>query len=138
MLKKVRTMSSLNLNNVIKVPVKTYGSLYRAWLEYLTPMHKMNNRAKDLAACFLKERDRLSKSISDDKLLNNVLMSSDTKNQIKKECELSASFFDVLMKHLRKAGFIVDGAINPMYVPKKVPAEGYFNVMLLFDLNEGK
>lgn len=130
-------MNNLNLNNAIRIPVKSYGSVYRAWLEYLTPLHRMDNRAKDLAACLLEERDRLSESISDEKFLNTVLLSSDSKNQIKKKCGLSPSFFAALLKRLKKAGFIKDGAVNPMYVPKKVKSsKGFFRVLLLFELNE--
>lgn len=129
-------MGNLNLNNVIKIPVKAYGSLYRAWLEYLTPMHRMNNSAKNFAAYLLQERERLSKSISDDKLLYSVMMSRDSKKRIMEECGLSHSYFDILMKKFKKAGFIKDGGINPIYIPKKIPESGFFNVMLLFDLNE--
>lgn len=130
-------MANLNINNVIKVPVKNYGGFYRAWLEYLTPLHKMSNKAKDLAACYLEERERLSQSISDSLLVDEILMGSDMKTKIKNDCNLSSSFYNLLMRDLKKSGFLNGKFINPIFIPKKVRFEdGNVSVLLFFDLKD--
>jgi hypothetical protein len=130
-------MGNLNVNNVIKIPKGAYGGFFRAWLEYLTPLHNLSNKAKDLAASFLKERYRLSQSIPNQALVDEILMSTDSKARVKNDCGLSTSFYHLLMRDLKKAGFITDaGIVNAKYVPKCGDKKGYFNLLLLFEMNE--
>lgn len=125
------------INNVIRIPTSLEGNFFRIWIEFLTPLHGLANREKDVLASLLKERHKLSKSISDEAILDKVLFSEDAKNIVKKECDISDAFFQVILMKLRKTKVIVDGKINPKFIPKNVEnKDREFQLLLYFDLNE--
>lgn len=122
-------------NNVIRISTSLQGKFFRIWVEFLTPLHKLTNREKDVVAAFLKARFELSKSVTDDALLDKIVM-SDVKDQIKADCNVSDAFFQVILGKLRKTGVIVDGRINPKFIPKNLKADDpAFQLLLYFDLN---
>lgn len=98
----------------------------------------MTDRQISLAAQFLKVRYELSKSISDEALLEENVMSDTTKKKVREACNVTPVFFQVLMGDLRKHRFIEDGKINPKYIPKIIPSQGNFTLMLYFDLKDNK
>jgi hypothetical protein len=123
-------------NNCIRIPTSLQGRFFRTWIEYLTPLHNLTNREKDVVAAFVKARFELSKSIIDDTLLDKVLMSDDIKNQIKEECNVSDAFFQVILGKLRKTKIIVDGKLSPIFIPKNLhPDDSSFQLLLYFDLD---
>jgi len=126
-----------SINNVIRIPTSLKGNFFRVWVEFLTPIHNMTNREKDVIAAMLKARFELSKVVTDDKLLDKVVMGDDVKEQIKTECGISNAFYKVIIGKLKKTNVIVDGRINPKFIPKKVTEDSSsFSLLLFFDLNE--
>lgn len=124
-------------NNVIRIPTSLSGNFFRIWIEYLTPLHNLTNREKDVVAAFIKARFELSKAVSDSTLLDKIVMSDDIKNKIKKECNVSDAFFQVILGKLRKTGVITDGKINPKFIPKRLSHDAQScQLLLLFELNE--
>lgn len=123
-------------NNVIRIPTSLQGKFFRIWIEYLTPLHNLTKREKDVVAAFIKARFELSKSVSDNDLLDKIVMSDDIKNQIKAECNVSDAFFQVILGKLRKTGVIKDGKISSKFIPKNLnPNDQAFQLLLYFDLN---
>lgn len=126
------------VNNVIRIPTSLKGKFFRIWIEFLTPLHSLTNREKDVVAAFIKARFELSKSITDDALLDKVVMSDDIKAKVKAECNVSDAFFQVILGKLRKTTVIVDGKINPKFIPKSInPDDKAFQLLLYFDLDGG-
>lgn len=125
-------------NNCIRIPVSLNDKFFRTWVEFLTPLHHLTSREQDVLASLLKNRFELSKSISDEVLLDKVLMSDDIKAKVKAECGVSDAFFQVILGKLRKTEVIVDGRINPPLIPKRLNKDDqYFTLLLLFELNAG-
>lgn len=123
-------------NNVIRISTSLKGNFFRIWIEYLTPLHKLTNREKDVVAAFIRARFELSKSVTDDTLLDKIVMSDDIKNQIKADCHISDAFFQVILGKLRKTSIITDGKINPKFIPKRVKeGDRTFQLLLNFDLD---
>ena len=123
-------------NNVIRIPTSLQGKFFRIWIEFLTPLHNLTNREKDVVAAFIKARFELSKSIQDPTWLDKAVMSDEIKNKVKEECKVSDAFFQVILGKLRKTGIILGGKINPMFIPKRVNAEDKaFQLLLYFDLD---
>ena len=123
-------------NNVIRIPTSLQGKFFRILIEFLTPLHNLTNREKDVVAAFIKARFELSKSIPDPVWLDKAVMSDEIKTKIKKECEVSDAFFQVILGKLRKTGVILDGKINPKFIPKSLNAEDKaFQLLLYFDLD---
>lgn len=122
-------------NNAVGVNTPLQGNFFRVFVEFLTPIHNLSNREKDILAAFLKERFNLSQSITDSALLDRILMGEDTKARIKKECNVSDAFFSGILGKLRKNGVIVNDVIHPRFIPKKLnPDDSYFRFMVNFNL----
>lgn len=125
----------LKPSSVIRIPT-SIESFFTNWLLFLKPFHKMTDRQILLAAQFLKTRYELSKSISDDSLLDEHVLSDVTKTKIRENCNLTPAFFNVLMRDLRLHHFIEGNKINPKYVPKITSSQDNFTLMLLFEFKD--
>ena len=120
-------------NAVVRIPT-TLDSFFKQWLIFLKPFHGLTDRQIDIAAVFLKQRYELSKVISDEKLLDENVMSESTKKQVREECNITLPHFQVIMGKLRKNKVIVDGKINPRFIPNIDEETGIFQLLLLFEL----
>lgn len=122
------------VNNVVRIPTSLQGNFFRYWFEFLHPFHGLTNREIDVITCFIKQRYDLSKVIKDNDILDKVTMSEDTKKKVMEECNVSLPHFQVIMGKLRKSKVIVDGRINPRFIPNVDEEKGTFQLLLLFDL----
>lgn len=52
------------------------------------------------------------------------------------ECNLPPRYFNVVMSNLKKNRVIIDGRINPKFIPRISEEKGNFQLLLLFDFNE--
>jgi hypothetical protein len=130
-------MAVEKVNNVIRIPTSLKGKFFRIWIEFLSPLHSLTNKEKDVIASLLKNRFELSSLISDPVLLDKWLMSDDVKKKVKEECGVSEAFFQVILGKLRKTNMIIDGRINPKFIPKNINKEdSSFQLLLYFDLDE--
>lgn len=121
-------------DNVIRIPTSLNGRLFRYWFEFLYPFHKLTDREIDVITSFIKHRYELSKVIKDDNILDRVTMSEDTKRKVREECNITLPHFQVIMSKLRKSKVIIDGRINPRFIPNVNEENGSFKLLLLFEL----
>lgn len=121
-------------DNVIRIPTSLNGRLFRYWFEFLYPFHKLTDREIDVITSFVKHRYELSKVIKDDNILDRVTMSEDTKRKVREECNITLPHFQVIMSKLRKSKVIIDGRINPRFIPNINEENGSFKLLLLFEL----
>lgn len=121
-------------NNMIRIPCSLDGSFFKYWFTFLRPFHDLTNREIDVITSFVKHRYELSKVIKDSDILDKVTMSEDTKKKVREECNITLSHFQVIMGKLRKNGVIVDGKINPKFIPNVSDDGNYFQLLLLFEL----
>ena len=125
-------------NNVVKVPTTLGIDLFKKWFIFLKPFHGLTDREIDIIACFAKERYELSKVISDEVLLDKVVMNEDTKKKVREECDVTLPHFQVIMSKLKKSKVIVDNKINPKFIPNFKPGENAFQLLFYFRLEEYK
>lgn len=126
------------VNGVIHIPSSLNGSFFRYWLEFLSPFHDLSPREMDVAANFLKQRFILSQAITDNELLDKIVMSQETKKKVIQECSISTAHFQMVMSKLRKSKIIVNDKLNPKFVPKGMSnGDKSFQLLLYFDLDEG-
>ena len=123
------------MNNVIRIPTSISTSFFRFWLEFLRPFHNLTDREMQVASSLLKRRYELSKVIQDEGILDKVVMSEDTKKVVREECNISLPHFQVIMGKLRKNKVILDGRINPRFIPNLTEEQGSFRLLLNFELN---
>lgn len=125
------------VNGVISIPTSLEGSFFRYWLQFLSPIHNLSEKEIIVVTAFLKERHKLSKAITDEKVLDDVLMSKETKRKIREECGLAQAYFQIIIGKLRKAKVIVDNKINPKFIPKNIEeGDKQFQLLLHFNLDE--
>lgn len=131
-------MEKRRVNAIINVPCSLEKSFFERWLEFLAPFHTLTNREREVAACFLKHRYILSKAITDNDVLDRVVMSEETKKKVREECNITTSYFQVIMGKFKQTKFIVDNKINPKLIPKGISKDDTsFQLLLNFDLNAG-
>lgn len=121
-------------NNIVKVPATIGIDLFKKWFIFLKPFHGLTDREIDIIACFAKERYELSKAISDEALLDKVVMNDDTKRKVREECKVTLPHFQVIMSKLKKEKVIVDNKLNPHYIPNFKPGDTTFSVLFFYDL----
>ena len=121
-------------NNIVRVPCSLSGSFFRHWFKFLEPFHKLTEREIDVITSFVKQRYELSKVIKDNEILDKVTMSEDTKKKVREECNITLPHFQVIMGKLRKNKVIIDGKINPKFIPNINEETGTFQLLLLFEL----
>ena len=121
-------------NNIIRIPTSLTGKFFNYWLQFLKPYHQLTERETEVVACFLKHRYELSKVIKDTEILDKVTMGEDTRKKIIKECNVTLPYFQVIMGKLRKNKVVIDGKINPRFIPNISEEEGIFQLLLLFEL----
>ena len=123
------------MNNVIRIPTSISTSFFRFWFEFLRPFHNLTDREMQVASSLLKRRYELSKVIQDEGILDKVVMSEDTKKAVREECNISLPHFQVIMGKLRKNKVILDGKINPRFIPNLTEERGSFRLLLNFELS---
>ena len=126
-------MVKKGVDNVVRIPCKLDYSFFKMWFMFLQPFHRLTEREMEVATSFVKQRYELSKVVSDNNILDRLVMSEDTKRKVREECNITLPHFQVIMGKLRKSNIIVDGKLNPRYIPRVIEENGSFKLMLLFD-----
>ncbi len=121
-------------NNIIRMPCSLSNNFFRYWFMFLEPYHKLTDREIDVITSFVKHRYELSKVIKDNDILDKVTMSEDTKRKVREECNITLPHFQVIMGKLRKNKVIIDGKINPKFIPNIKEETGTFQLLFLFEL----
>ena len=126
-------MGTKGVDNVVRIPCKLDYSFFKMRFMFLQPFHRLTEREMEVATSFVKQRYELSKVVSDNNILDRLVMSEDTKRKVREECNITLPHFQVIMGKLRKSNIIVDGKLNPRYIPRVIEENGSFKLMLLFD-----
>lgn len=122
------------INNAIRISTSLDSKFFRYWFEFLQPFHKLTDREMDVITSFVKHRFELSKKINDSEILDKVVMGDDTRKKVREECGLTLAHFQVIMGKLRKNKLIVDGRINPRFLPNIKEGDSTFQLLLYFEL----
>ena len=120
------------IHSVVKIPTHL-DDFFRYWFEFLKPFHQLTGREIDVATSLIKHRYKLSKVIADNNILDKVVMGEDTRKIVREECKLSLPHFQVIMGKLKKNKIIINGRINPKFIPNITEENGNFQLLLLFE-----
>ena len=123
-----------NIAHIVTTLVKADNNFFRYWLQFIKPLHGLSYKEMEVLASFLRMRYELSKSISNDELLDKVLMNADTKRVIREEHNIAPPYFQVLLAKFRKLGIIKDNKIEKKYIPNLEIDSKEYKLILLFDL----
>lgn len=120
-------------DGVIRIPCKADGNFFKYWFEFLQPFHNLTEREMEVITAFVRTRYKLSKVITDPEVLDQITMNEDTKRKVREECNISPAHFQVIMGKFRKNRIIIDGKINPKFIPNMDEDTGSFKLMLFFE-----
>ena len=107
----------IKIKSTPKLKMSPEGDFFRYWVEFLRPIHELTKREMDVLAEFLKARYELSKVIIDNDTLDSVLMSDETKRNIRTACGISSKHFQVIMSKFRKNGVVKNNKIHLNLIP---------------------
>lgn len=105
-------------NNIIYLKC-TEDSFYRMWIEFLAPFHKLTARERDVAARIIMQYFKLKDSVPDPEVLREVLWSRKSRSDMMASLKISQPHFQMVLAKLKAAGVLIDGEINPKYIPHK-------------------
>lgn len=108
----------LKNSTIIGIPTKLDTTFFRHWVEFLKPLHKINDRDCDILAELLHQRHLLLKKMGEDRLVEKLVLSREIKAAVCKCCNITPGYLEVIIHHLRKKGAIVDNRINGKFIPK--------------------
>jgi hypothetical protein len=126
----------MNQNKVIEIKSSPKTNFFRLWCEFIKPIHNLTNREMDVLAGFLKERYELSKGITDNIILDKVLMSEETKRKIRLQCDISSEHFQIIMSKLRKNKVVVNNMINPKLIPNMPNDDTGVGLLIYFNFKD--
>jgi len=118
-------------NNVIYLKC-TDTSFYRMWIEFLAPFHKLTSRERDVAARIIAQYFKLKDSIPDPEMLREVLWSQHSRKDMRESLDMSQAHFQMILAKLRTAEVLVNGDINPKYIPHTTE-DPRFMLSIIFD-----
>ena len=107
----------IRIQSNAKLKMSPEGDFFKAWVEFLKPVHDLTKREMDILAFYLKERYKLGKKISDPKMVDDVLMSPETRKKACKQCGIKPLHLNVILSTFRKKGVIRDNRIFLKLIP---------------------
>ena len=124
-------------NNVIYLKC-TEDSFYRMWIEFLTPFHKLTARERDVAARIIAQYFRLKDSVPDPEVLKDVLWSKKSRRDMMTSLGMSQAHFQMVLAKLKSSQVIINGDINPKYIPHKLPEDPRFMLQIIYDWSSAR
>ena len=111
-------------------------SIFRFWLEFLRPYHKLRTKEIEALALMLYYRYELTREIKDIEMVDMVLFSTQTRNKIREDLGgMGQKVFNNLLTSLRKKKVITkDNKINPVLIPNMT--EDGFKLIFDFEIKK--
>lgn len=122
------------VDDVVRIP-STMDTFFDYWVEVLKPFHKLTNRECQILAAFLKKRFELSLKISDDGIINKMLMSDDVKAEIREITNLSIQGMYPVLRAFEENKVTINGEINKRFIPKMTKDKGSYRLMFFFEVD---
>lgn len=111
-------------------------SIFRFWLEFLKPYHKLRNKEVEALSLMLYYRYELSREIPNIDMVDMILFSTETRGKIRSELSnMSQKVFNNLLTSLRKKGVLTkDNKIHHNLIPNMT--EDGFKLIFNFEVKK--
>ncbi len=96
----------------------TLRKFFHYWITVTYPLHNLGLTDRNVLSELLFFRYKLSLEVTNERLINKLLFSIETKEKITKAVSISKSQYAQSLTHLRKAGIIKNKMVNLAYVPE--------------------
>lgn len=109
-------------------------SIFRYWLEFLKPYHKLRTKEIEALSLMLYYRYELTREIANMEIVDMILFSTETRSKIRKDLgDMGQKVFNNLLTSLRKKGVITkDNKINHVLIPRMT--EDGFKLVFNFEV----
>lgn len=109
-------------------------SIFRYWLEFLKPYHKLRPKEIEALSLLLFYRYEFSLDIDNEELVDTLLFSDKSRRKIRKELgDMDNKVFNNLLTSLRKKKVLgTDNKINPVLIPSM--SEDGFKLIFDFEI----
>jgi hypothetical protein len=123
-------------NKNIKRIHTTKKSIFRYWLEFLRPYHKLRKKEIEALSLMLYYRYELTREVSNEEIVDTMLFSTSTRNKIRVELgDMDQKVFNNLLTSLRKKNVLSkENKITKVLIPKMT--EGGFQLIFDFDIKK--
>ena len=120
--------------SISRIPTKIETNFFNYWVEFIRPFNKLTDRELEVLAELLKKRYELSKVITDEKVIDSVLLSTESKSDIRNKLNLSPAHFNCIIKKFKDTNVIENhNRINAKLIPKISENAESFQFILFFD-----
>jgi len=111
-------------------------SIFRLWLEFLKPYHKLRNKEIEALSLMLYYRYELSRDIPNVEMVDMILFSTETRSKIRSELSnMSQKVFNNLLTSLRKKGVLTkENKIHHNLIPNMT--EAGFKLIFNFEVEK--
>lgn len=111
-------------------------SIFRYWLEFLKPYHKLRTKEIEALSLMLYYRYELARDIKDPEMVDMILFSTQTRNKIREDLGgMSQKVFNNLLTSLRnKKTISKDNKINQVLIPNMT--ENGFKLIFDFEVKK--
>ena len=110
-------------------------TIFRYWLEFLRPYHKLRQKEIEALSLLLYYRYELSRDIKDMDMVDMILFSTQTRTKIREDLGgMGQKVFNNLLTSLRKKKIIKDNKINHVLIPNMT--ESGFKLVFDFEVKK--
>jgi glycerol-3-phosphate O-acyltransferase len=111
-------------------------SIFRYWLEFLKPYHKLRTKEIEALSLMLYYRYELSREIKDPDMVDMILFSTQTRSKIREDLGgMGQKVFNNLLTSLRKKNIInKENKINHVLIPNM--SEDGFKLVFDFEVKK--
>lgn len=104
---------------------------------FTAPLHKLAAKDLEILSYILKKRYELSKIIVDDSKIDKFLLSTEIRDEIIEENNITKNSFQVTLSRLRKFGVLeTNDIINKRFIPNLSHDADRFDLMILFEIKD--
>lgn len=125
----MNNIKTANLNVKIK-------NFFFRYIEFLKPFHKLSTQHSTVLALLLYYHYKLSKEITNNKILWKSVFDYDTKILITEELNMSNASLENVLTSLRKKKVIINKEISPLYIPNLNNIKEKFTININFKITD--
>ena len=101
---------------VANINVKIKDFFYK-WIDFTYPFHKLNKQQSKVLALLLYHHFRLSKEITNNRILWKQVFDYDTRVLVCEEMNIQSAALENLLSKLRKRNIVVNNQITLNFIP---------------------
>lgn len=123
-----------NIN--VKQILTNKKEIFRYWLEFLKPYHKLRSKEIEALSIMLYYRYELSREVNASEFVDRLLFSTETRNKIREELgDMNQKVFNNLLSSLRRQKVLSkENKINPVLIPNMT--EDGFKLIFDFEIKK--